>query len=94
MRQARAHVLISGSVQGVFFRANAKEMADLYKLTGWVRNIGDGSVECLLEGDEKQVKNMIDWCGKGPAGAHVKSAEVQWEKPTGEFKTFYIKYSL
>ena len=94
MKQARAHVLISGSVQGVFFRANAQEMAEQYKLTGWVRNTSDGRVECLLEGDEEQVKNMLDWCSKGPAGSHVKSTEVEWGKPTGEFKAFYIKYSL
>lgn len=92
MAQGRAHVLISGYVQGVFFRANTREMADFYKLTGWVRNAQGGGVEAVFEGDEENIKSMIQWCHKGPDGAEVKHVEVKWEKPTGEFRYFQVRY--
>ena len=92
MAQARAHVLIAGYVQGVFFRANTREMADFYKLTGWAKNTQAGEVEAVFEGDEENIKSMIQWCHKGPDGAGVKEVEVKWEKPTGEFKIFHIRY--
>jgi acylphosphatase len=61
-------------------------------ITGWVRNRRDGGVEAVFEGDEKRVGRMIEWCRKGPPGAHVASLEVAWEEPEGEFTSFDIKY--
>ncbi len=88
----RAHVLISGLVQGVFFRAHAREEAQRLGLAGWVRNLRDGRVETLIEGDRSAVEAMIRWCRKGPASAVVKEVNTQWGTATGEFRGFDIRY--
>lgn len=74
----RAHLIISGVVQGVFYRASAKEKADNHNVTGFVKNLNDGSVEAVLEGDEVAIKAVILWCQKGPNGARVDHVEVNW----------------
>ncbi len=86
----RAHVWISGRVQGVFFRAHTKEVAEKLGLTGWVRNLPDGRVEAVFEGEEEAVKEAIEWCKRGPPLAKVERVEVRYEEPTGEFKDFRI----
>ncbi len=86
----RAHVWISGRVQGVFFRAHTKEVAEKLGLTGWVRNLPDGRVEAVFEGEEEAVKEAIEWCKRGPPLARVEKVEVRYEEPTGEFKDFRI----
>jgi acylphosphatase len=58
---------------------------------GWVRNLWDGRVEAVLEGEEESVKRLIDFCRKGPPGAKIKDASVTWEQPTGEFGDFEIR---
>ncbi len=89
---ARAHVIVSGLVQGVFFRANTRDRARNLGLKGWVKNRSDGKVEALFEGEEGAVKSIIEFCKQGPQSAIVEKVEVQWEKYEGEYKDFTIKY--
>lgn len=92
MGMARAHVIVSGLVQGVFFRANTRDKAKKLVVKGWVKNRSDGKVEALFEGEEGAVKAMIEFCKKGPPSAIVEKVEVKWEKYGGEYKDFTIKY--
>jgi acylphosphatase len=80
----RVRVRISGRVQGVFFRAEARSRAESLGLAGWARNAADGSVEAVFEGDEARVRSMVEWCRRGPSGARVDDVEVETEEPTGE----------
>lgn len=80
----RAHVHISGRVQGVFYRASCQEQARHLGLNGWVCNLPDGRVEAVLEGEKSVVEEMIRWCHKGPPGAAVSGVERVWETPRGE----------
>ena len=80
----RVRVRSHGRVQGVFFRAETRSRAESLGLAGWVRNAPDGSVEALFEGDPVRVDSMVEWCRRGPAGAHVDDLEVTPEEPTGE----------
>jgi len=80
----RAHVYISGHVQGVFFRATTREQADRLGVAGWVRNLPDGRVEAVLEGTRPAVQACLQWCHHGPPGARVTGVEVEWEAPRGE----------
>lgn len=90
MARVRAHVWVSGRVQGVFFRAHTKELADRLGLTGWVRNLPDGRVEAVFEGEEEAVREAVEWCRRGPPLALVERVEVRYEQPTGEFRDFRI----
>lgn len=89
---ARAHVFMSGRVQGVFFRYETEERASALGVKGWVRNLPDRRVEAVFEGDEEQVKEMVEFCRRGPPGARVTNIEVKWEESTGEFDRFSIRY--
>jgi acylphosphatase len=84
MAVCRAHVLIRGRVQGVFFRAQARERALALGVAGWIRNNPDGSVEAVFEGPQEQVQSLLRWCARGPAGAVVEAVETRWEEPAGE----------
>ncbi len=88
----RAHVVISGRVQGVFFRAETQSAAQRLGVSGWVRNRFDGTVEALFEGPEETVKKAVDWCWQGSPMSHVSNVSVQWEKYSGEFDNFSITY--
>lgn len=89
----RAHIFISGRVQGVFFRANTRKKALDLGLTGWVKNLRDGRVEAVFEGDESAVKKIVEWCHKGPPHAKVTNVDADWsEEPSGEFVSFSIRY--
>ena len=88
----RAHVLIRGRVQGVFFRAETRYRARKYGVYGWVRNTDDGRVEAIFEGDKKNVDKMIEYCRRGPAGARVIRFDVEWEECLSEFNDFRIRY--
>ena len=90
MSKARAHVVISGFVQGVFFRFNTVAKANEFGLRGWVKNRWDDKVEAVFEGEEEQIKKIISWCHKGPPGAGVHSVDVKWEEYKGEFDAFQI----
>ncbi len=88
----RVHLYISGRVQGVFFRAFTKERADFYGITGWVRNLPDGRVEALGEGDEEILKEWIKDLWKGPPLADVKDIKEEWAEAKNEFIEFEIRY--
>ncbi len=87
----RAHVKIYGKVQGVWFRVHTKEMAEKLGIKGWVRNVPDGSVEAVFEGEEENLEEMIRWCHHGPPLARVTKVEIKYEEPKGE-KEFRIRY--
>jgi len=89
---ARARVLISGRVQGVWFRGTARSVAESLGLKGWVRNLRDGSVEAVFEGPRSQVQKAISWCRQGPPLAHVASVVVNWEEPAGQLRDFSIRF--
>jgi len=91
-RKSRAHVLVSGKVQGVYFRQNTKQVATRHKVVGWVRNMSDERVEAIFEGDETTVNKVIEWCHIGPPKASVQDVNVKFEKYTGEFADFNINY--
>ena len=89
----RAHVLVGGRVQGVFFRFETRRLARRLGITGWVRNRRDGQVESVFEGEREVVERMVEFCRHGPSGARVTNVEVTWEAPTGEFEGFSVHYS-
>lgn len=93
MEMGRVHVIVHGYVQGVFFRASTQEMAHRYGLSGWVRNVPDGTVEAVFEGPIEQLRNAVEWCRQGPRGAQVTRVEEQWLDYTGEFSGFTVRYS-
>lgn len=84
MEEARARVIVTGRVQGVFFRAETREAAKRAGVNGWVRNMTDGSVEAVFEGLRQDVLKVIEWCRHGPGGARVQAVDVNWEEPRGE----------
>jgi acylphosphatase len=88
MSQARAHVLITGRVQGVCFRMVTEQEAAKRSLTGWVRNLPTGQVEALFEGEKESIEDMIAWCRQGPPAARVTKVETSWEKFCGDFIDF------
>ncbi len=88
----RAHVIITGKVQGVFFRIKTQRAAEKYGVFGWVRNRRDGSVEALFEGNQKQVDAVIKWCYRGAPHSVVTHVDVKWRPYTGEFRRFEITY--
>jgi acylphosphatase len=90
----RAHVFVSGRVQGVFFRSEIGSLAGRLDVKGWVRNTADGRVEAVLEGEESNVKRLIDFCKRGPPGARVTNVNVAWETYTGEFPDFEVRSKL
>ena len=90
-KHIRAHVIVRGRVQGVYFRASTVHEAQNLGLTGWVRNCPDGSVEAVAEGDRNKVEEWIAWCGRGPLGARVEKVEVKRLPYLGEFQAFQIK---
>jgi acylphosphatase len=88
----RMHVIVSGRVQGVFFRAFTQDAAQALKLTGWVRNLYDGRVEAVFEGEDTNVQLMLEWCKQGPSHAIVKHVDASEEPYAGEFRDFRITY--
>ncbi|MBN1546506.1 MAG: acylphosphatase [Syntrophaceae bacterium] len=90
--EIRVRVVISGLVQGVFFRHYTRKNAVGFGLTGWVKNRPDGRVEAVFEGKESQVAMMLDWCHIGPPSARIADVAVFREEATGEFADFQILY--
>jgi acylphosphatase len=88
---ARVCVIVSGFVQGVFFRETTKRLAERSGVTGWVRNRDDGTVEAVFEGEEDDVKAMVEFCRHGPPHARVTNVEAESEKYVGEFDSFEIR---
>jgi acylphosphatase len=92
MPLARVHCIVHGRVQGVAFRATTQRQALQLRLSGWVRNCPNGTVELLAEGEETRVQRLVDWCYQGPPGARVTRVEISWEVPTGDLQLFEIRY--
>jgi acylphosphatase len=90
MMKARAHLFLKGRVQGVFFRSYTHNQARLSNVSGWVRNLSDGRVEAVFEGERGQIEKVIDFCKQGPTGSKVESVEIKWEKP----KLCYSKFEI
>lgn len=91
MATSRLVLLISGKVQGVFFRASTVEVARKLSLTGYARNLSDGRVEVIAEGEPQSLQALATWCEKGPPAANVKGVDVSTEAATGEFQHFDIR---
>lgn len=91
--KARAHVLISGRVQGVAYRFFAEKWANALGVTGWVRNLHDGRVEVLAEGDRRSIDLFLERLRDGPRLAQVDGFEVEWGDSPGEFASFLIRFS-
>ncbi len=92
-KKVRARVVITGKVQGVFFRAETQRAANnIGGISGWVKNLADGSVEAVFEGYENKVIEILEWCKKGSPHSRVKNVNVTWEEYKGEFAGFDIKW--
>lgn len=90
--KVRVHAIISGSVQGVFFRMETMRAAERLGVTGWVRNKRDGTVEAIFEGDRSKVEAVLNWCREGPPHARVTDVKADWEQYSGEFDRFEVTY--
>ena len=91
-KQARAHAIISGRVQGVFFRVETQRAAERFGVCGWVRNRPDGTVEAVFEGEHQAVNAALSWCKQGPGMARVDEVDVNWQDYTGKYKSFDITF--
>ena len=87
----RAHVYVSGQVQGVFFRDSTREKAEQLGLTGWVKNLPDGRVEALFEGSPEKVREMVQWCEEGPSHAAVEEVETEFDAAQGDLTGFEVR---
>lgn len=87
----RAHLLIKGRVQGVFFRASTKDKALSLGLLGWVRNLPNGQVEIIAQGKPQDVNALIAWARSGPSMAQVDDIDVNWEEPSSTEGRFQVR---
>lgn len=87
---ASVNLIITGYVQGVFYRASTLEQAQGLNLTGWVKNLADGSVEVQAEGSRQSLEDLREWCGRGPPAAQVDAVCTRWGPHRDEFRTFSI----
>ena len=92
MSDQRVRLFVTGKVQGVFFRQTLKVMAKKNDIFGWVKNLKDGRVEAVLEGDGEKIDRIIEWAHGGPANARVEDVEICNEKFTDEFTKFDVLY--
>jgi acylphosphatase len=91
MAQKRAEIYYSGSVQGVGFRFTADRLAPVFKLKGYVKNMPDGRVKIIAEGEEDKIKSFLDAI-ENEMGHHASDKQINWEPPTNEFKNFGIRF--
>jgi len=89
---SRVRLFVTGKVQGVFFRQSLKVMAKKNNVFGWVKNLKDGRVEAVLEGDEENISRIVEWAYGGPANARVKDVDIRNETFTAEFSKFDVLY--
>ncbi|RMF75805.1 MAG: acylphosphatase [Alphaproteobacteria bacterium] len=87
----RVHLLVSGKVQGVWYRASTREEAVKLGVTGWVRNLPDGRVEAVAEGSREQLEQLISWCRQGPPAARVDDVTVDWQQADNSFSDFSVR---
>ena len=92
MIQKRIHIFVTGRVQGVFFRQSTRVMAIKNNVNGWVRNLDDGRVEIVAEGETQNIDNLVTWCKTGPANSRVDEFKLLDEDFIGEFENFQVKY--
>ncbi|MBW2734225.1 MAG: acylphosphatase [Deltaproteobacteria bacterium] len=92
MDKKRLHLQVYGRVQGVFFRGSTRDEARRLMLRGWVRNVADGSVEVLAEGDEEDLGQLLSWCRRGPPAADVTRLESTWQPWQGTLEPFSVCY--
>ncbi len=92
MEERRAHLIIEGKVQGVFYRASARDTAVSLGLTGYVKNLPDGFVELVAEGSPEKLNMLIEWCKQGPVNARVTEVKAKISPSIGEFDNFHIEY--
>lgn len=92
MTNQRIRLFVKGKVQGVFFRQALKVKAKQNNVVGWVKNLEDGRVEAVLEGNEEDVDVLVEWCHGGPANARVEDVEIRNEKFKNEFSEFNVLY--
>jgi acylphosphatase len=88
----RIHIIVSGHTHDVGFRFGVIKLANSLSLTGWVKNIPDNKVEIIAEGEESNLKELINYCKEGPSSARITDLHTEWEEFKGEFETFSIKY--
>ncbi len=89
--EKRAHIFVSGKVQGVFFRDTTRKKASSLGLSGYVKNLPDGRVEIVAEGGREKIEDLISWADDGPPLAFVEDVKVRWEDPENSFLDFQIK---
>ena len=92
MVKSSVHILVTGKVQGVFFRQATKVIAVKNNVTGWVKNLESGQVEILLEGDIQNVNSVIDWCHNGPANSRVDEIKTKQQEFSGQYSNFKVLY--
>ncbi|MCK5784807.1 MAG: acylphosphatase [Desulfobacterales bacterium] len=90
-RKISVHVVLSGRVQGVFFRMETRQAAERFGVNGWVRNRADGTVEAVFEGESEKVDLAVDWCKKGPPMASVSNIKIDEIEYTGDYMDFSIR---
>ncbi len=86
----QVHLTISGNVQGVFYRASCQKVAQELDLKGWVKNLANGNVEALAQGEKGEIEKLIEWCKKGPENARVDNVKVSWGEPKDKFSEFVV----
>ena len=87
----QAQLIISGKVQGVFYRTSCQEVAQGLGLAGWARNLSTGQVEVLAQGEKEKIEKLIEWCKKGPPGARVNEVRTEWQDLSGKISNFTVK---
>ena len=92
MVQKQIHIFVTGRVQGVFFRQSTKVMAIKNNAKGWIRNLDDGRVEIVAQGETQDIDNLAHWCKTGPANSRVDEFELSEENVSDEFETFEVRY--
>lgn len=90
----RLHAIVSGRVQGVSFRYYTTQTARHLGVLGWVKNLPDGTVEVVAEGDKANLEQLLDFLHKGPPSARVTNVQVDWQPATDEFSTFKTAYDF
>ncbi len=90
--KTRAHIIVRGLVQGIFFRVNTKEKAQQLGITGWVRNLDSDKVEIIAEEEKKKIEELIKWCKEDSSSARIEEIKIEWQSYKAEFKNFDIKY--
>ena len=92
MVKQRTRILVTGKVQGVFFRQATKVIAIKNNVNGWVKNLENSQVEILLEGEEINVNSVVDWCRHGPANSRVDEIKIEQQEFSGQYSNFEVLY--